>query len=542
MFGKPLKKPDCITINCFLKKSCKYYLFLVLFCGLCLGALFTVSDSFVDSRTVPKWYAFYYGVSLLIISAILLRKIERGLFEKYRDFIFLIVVTCCLGQAIYGVLQYCGFLSAYNSFRVTGSFNNPAGFAACLCAGLPFVTCLSRDKRKWIKWYSFAAAIIIAVGIVFSFSRAGMISLVVMASAFLISRIKSRNRVWAMLVTVVLFLGVLAALYFAKKDSADGRMLIWRCSWDMIRDKPVFGHGPGGFAAQYMNYQAAYFETHPGSPYALLADNVQHPFNEYLLIVTQYGFFGLALLIVLGWVVLRAYRKRYAGNPTVQAAGFCLLSLLVFSFFSYPFSYPFTWVMAGLSIWIIFGTRPMINRVTRIAGILVAVAVMIWASVHIRYEWLWGKIERESTTGRTEIVLPQYEYLYDRWAENRFFLYNYAYELSNTGQYDKSLLVATECSRIWANYYLELMMAEDYRKTKQYPEAEQHFKTAAAMCPARFMPLYKLFKIYTETGETDKARIMAGRILAKEVKVPSPLVSAIQQEVQDWLEHPGTEE
>jgi Lipid A core - O-antigen ligase and related enzymes len=55
----------------------------------------------------------------------------------------------------------------------------------------------------------------------------------------------------------------------------------------MITDKPLFGHGIGGFQREYMLYQAEYFKNHPDSNYAMLADIVKHPFNEFLLLVEQ---------------------------------------------------------------------------------------------------------------------------------------------------------------------------------------------------------------------------------------------------------------
>ena len=48
----------------------------------------------------------------------------------------------------------------------------------------------------------------------------------------------------------------------------------------MVTGKLVFGHGPGGFMAEYMDYQAKHFVQNPDSLYEQLADNVTHPFNE----------------------------------------------------------------------------------------------------------------------------------------------------------------------------------------------------------------------------------------------------------------------
>lgn len=45
-----------------------------------------------------------------------------------------------------------GFLPAYMQDAVTDCFGNSAGFAACLCVGLPFAVLWLHDKRKWVRF------------------------------------------------------------------------------------------------------------------------------------------------------------------------------------------------------------------------------------------------------------------------------------------------------------------------------------------------------------------------------------------------------
>ena len=78
-------------------------------------------------------------------------------------------------------------------------------------------------------------------------------------------------------------------LYSQKKDYANGRLLIWNVSVEMIKDKPLFGLGHDTFQAKYMNYQAEYFRNNPNSRYKLLADNVKHPFNEFIKVAVEFG-------------------------------------------------------------------------------------------------------------------------------------------------------------------------------------------------------------------------------------------------------------
>ena len=40
-------------------------------------------------------------------------------------------------------------------------------------------------------------------------------------------------------------------------------------------------------------FRVIHFSEHPDSPYVMLADNIAHPFNEYLLLTVNYGLVGL---------------------------------------------------------------------------------------------------------------------------------------------------------------------------------------------------------------------------------------------------------
>jgi hypothetical protein len=55
---------------------------------------------------------------------------------------------------IYGILQYSGVLHGNGGFRITGSFDNPAGFAASLCAGLPAVFYRVLKNRACQNWFT----------------------------------------------------------------------------------------------------------------------------------------------------------------------------------------------------------------------------------------------------------------------------------------------------------------------------------------------------------------------------------------------------
>ena len=281
--------------------------------------------------------------------SILFRRIK---FDTYSIYGTIIVFAFVL--ALHGILQYVGISSNRSVFAITGSFDNPAGFAAALACALPLCFLFFKKNENYLRYSAIAAAGIMAIAIVLSGSRAGIFAVLVASTTWLLlqSKIISQKSKIALVVALA---ALPLVLYFFKKDSADGRLLIWRCTMDMVADKPVFGHGHGAFQANYMLYQAEYFKANPDSRYAQLADNVMHPFNEYLLILSQYGIAGLSVFILLVFLLIRTYRR----NPSDEklAALLSLLALAVFSFFSYPFRYPFSWAMVVLCMSVIFNIK-----------------------------------------------------------------------------------------------------------------------------------------------------------------------------------------
>lgn len=514
---------------------------LLLFAFLCIGTLFAESCSFIDPQLVPKWALFYIIGGILISFYAIIKCFcykNDSSARSCKVLSFGIISLICCFQAIYGIGQYLGIFNSNMVDFVTGSFDNPAGFAACLVAGLPCFLCLS-ECNKYLKVYVYLLAGIVILGVVVSGSRAGLMSIIciiiVMCNRFLHlpKGMKNIKYIVVPLFLIFLFIG----LYFMKKDSANGRLLIWKCSLEMIKDKPLLGHGRNSFNAKYMLYQADYFKKHPDSKYLQLADNVKHPFNEFLLVAVDYGMTGL--LVVIGYIVLigSVYRNN---NGTNFISLLSLIAIGVFACFSYPFQYPFVWVMLILHCYFIFKSSvPVVSAgVRKICCVLALltcalIGESVWTFVNLEREWY--HIATKSLLGKTEEVLPQYKLLHSMMKDNFLFLYNYAAELNSSRHYEKSIDVLEECLKGHNDYDVQMLLADNLEKVNQWNQAEQHYQLAARMCPNRFMPLYRLVKVYQLQDKEEKAQKLASAIIMKEIKVPSAVVERIKMDLKQYI-------
>lgn len=514
------------------------------FIALCVGSIFVHSYLFTDSYIVPKWLFTVAGtLAMGLLYAF------RVLFGKPLkidiQWAAIVLVAVCFALAIYGMLQYVGLLMSPSTYKITGSFDNPAGFAACLCAGLPFAGFLFSKEYKLVRYIAWGFIAISIIAIVLSHSRAGIISVAVVGCVILFQKLK-RKRVWKYSLLGVLVL-LLVGCYWMKKDSADGRLLIWQCSLNMAKEAPWVGRGVGSFGAHYMDYQAAYFMQHGQSRFSMLADNVKEPFNEYLTILLNFGIMGMLVLSGLIGILFYCYKKK--PDKKKRIAFLALTSIGVFALFSYPFTYPFIWIVTFFSLFII--THEYINEhffmPYRWAKGLVCISVLVCSLIgiymlvqRVRAEVVWNKVAINIAPKLNGEDLHTYTMLESELNDNPYFLYNYAAVLLEQKKYAESLRVALKCRQYWADYDLELMIGENYQWLNKPNQAEKYYNSASMMCPCRFLPLYKLFQLYEGNNDIQRAVEMAKVINDKPMKITTPAIQMIKKEVEREMRHFNT--
>ena len=73
------------------------------------------------------------------------------------------------------------------------------------------------------------------------------------------------------------------------------------------------------------------------------------------------------------------------------------------------------------------------------------------------------------------------------------------------------------------------------KTTNPLEEVLAYPKMASAMCPVKFMPLYQLTELYLKTERKEDALILAQKIVDKEVKVSSPIISISIKCKKYWM-------
>ena len=452
----------------------------------------------------------------------------------------------CVGilEIVCALLQLGGLFPVINPYyHFTGSFDNPAVFAMFMSFCLPIGMYFTARSTAVCRLVWGVLTFCMGAFLILSASRTGILAGI--CSAFIMWMPKlgvikdyrfNRKRIILLWVALALLAGV---LYWCKQDSADGRLLAWKVSANMIADRPFLGWGNNGFDAFYMPYQADYFMRNPESSFLLLADNLSHPFNEFLWFTVQYGIAGLILLLLmLGWILKNVFK----GCDKQKKLWISLyFALAIWAMFSYPFHIPFVWLviayLLSVSLFPVFA-RFRFVRPLAFCALLVAFLYSVPMAVSYKNEVHWVKVQEKALMGETLDMLPQYAELYKDLKDDGAFLYNYGAELHFARHYNEALKILQECASKYNDYNVQMLMASCYQHLGQPQMSIEKYRYANRMVPNRFLPLYHEMRIYRENGDSVNACEVARTIMNKPVKIKkSAAVKRIIQEANECLDH-----
>lgn len=473
---------------------------------------------------------------VLCLIFLLLNNSEAYLKKKEIYFLMTIVAV---SEALLAGCQYFRLVKIYNTqFPVTGTFENPAGLAVWLVTLFPFAFYfVFSASKKWKTWGVFASGLIIT-GLLLSGSRTGVMALfvVILSIIFYCIPINRRAFRWLMPTVCILTIGLLVGLYGLKKDSADGRFLIWRCTWEMVQERFFIGHGPGSFGGLYMSYQARYLKEHHDERLIWLAGNVTHPFNEYLKLGVEYGLIGL-LFLFIGIIWLFRISKKYVTN--FQPLFLSLIALSICALFTYPLNYPSICMLLFINLGLITQQEKafvITETWKRYIAALIAIGLLIFAIYWKNMEIKWYQASRQALTGKSE-VMSIYQDLYPFMRENPLFLYNYGAELHERQRWQESITKLDECAKQLNDIDVQILLSDNYMNLKNYTQAEECLLLASQMCPNRFLPLYNLMKLYDQTNRCEEAYHLATEIIKKQVKISSYTIENIKKEMEEYVKN-----
>lgn len=456
-------------------------------------------------------------------------------------------------EAVWGLWQLCGFAaSGHSRYALTGSFFNPGPYAGYLAMVLPicwYRWLELRDPWKYLEIerrveyfivMGSGACILCVLPATMSRSAwlaAGISCVWVWAMEY--SEEKNwlgiwkehKKRVVQVIIGVVLILIMaIGALFLIKQDSAKGRLLMWKVACHAIAEKPWSGHGEGNFAAAFGDAQERYFA---GGDYAAWEERVagspKYAFNEYLRCAVEYGIpVTIVVLLVIGYCLCVGVRY--------EELGVCgaVISLLIFSFSSYPLQIPvFIVTFVGLLLACVLN-----HRWTTWA--MLAVAIAAYGIYRLADDRKMLDACREVVNvrmlyraGAYEAALEDYERLYPLLKEKDDFMFEYGHCLHKLERYEDSNRIMKEAMGLSNDPMILNIIGKNCRQAGDYRAAEYWFTRAIHRLPGRIYPYYLLALLYAEPGfcQPERFEEMKQIVQTKEPKVNSTAIREMREEL-----------
>jgi tetratricopeptide (TPR) repeat protein len=550
-----------IAIICY-KNSFRFSvldLLVLLFTGSVFLSSFVWNDA---SQNTTK-------LTILVLFVVLyfcIRIVETWYAVSLRWLFCVFIILTSLLEAVWGFLQFYGFENSQHSlFKLTGSFFNPGPYAGYLAVVFPLALHYwvqgkgLKEKEKWKKkvfhlspfTLSLLACIAILVVLPAAMSRASWLAVIAGSTIVLYKRyseyftsfqakvpfrkLRGKFGTW-MIGCIVIFLltTAFAGMYLLKKDSADGRMLTWKVSLQTIVRHP-FGVGLGNFSGAYGEEQVAYFTSGKATETEeRVAGNPEYGFNEYLQIGIESG---IVSLLLFASIIVFTFRSMIKTEDWGNMGS--LTALLVFAFFSYPFSVlPFLIIFVFL---IAINTNIRVNSPNSChpCSIVLACSCLLVTSFCLYCQYPVYKAYKEWNSNRIyyhagvhKESVQNYESLYPYLNDQIQFLFEFAQCLSKSEQPAKSNEVLRRALQISCDPMLYNIMGKNYQAMKKYEQAENTFVKSTQLVPCRLYPWYLLCKLYAEMELPEKAIKTAKIVLTKEPKVQSPAVNEMREEVK----------
>ena len=452
-------------------------------------------------------------------------------------------------EAIWGLGQLYGVvLSRHDQFLLTGSFYNPGPYSGFLATIFPIAfyewLCRRKEPKSIAGNVAWAAMLLIGCLIPCGMSRTawlavsiGVAYVVMVHEGERIVACWKRYRKRFMLFSGIALIGLAvaaSAAYGMKKDSADGRLLMWKVAERAVMERPLTGYGWNQVAGAYGQAQEDYFASGQAAPSEeWVAGAPEYVFNEYLQVALAWGI----PVLLLGLVVVGA--AFYAGNRN-RSYGLCgaLLSLAVFAFASYPLQFP-EFVVTGLLLVAACATSGQSVRKKYSMGVW-SLAVACCALYACNYG------ERRAATDRWENARPSYymeDYagaieayapLYESLVWNPRYLFEYGHALHKEGRYEESSGVMKEAMKHSSDAMILNIVGKNCQALGQYEEAEEWYIRSTHRLPNRLYPYYLLAKLYAEPGfhRPDKCRETIEKVLRWKPKVPSEAIEEMKRELE----------
>ena len=316
------------------------------------SADFKVSLKFFIAR-------LWFLTSFYFIAAVIFQK-----FRNIKSYLWMYIIGFSV-VIVYTLVRHAGYglgnqIMAHSMMKPF--YNDHTSYGAILAILIPILLGLFLSIKKSKRYTRFFIVLLIAFflfAIIFSYTRAAWVSLILALMVWIIIRLRIPFRV------VLLLFAVSVGMFFAvrpqvlmriekNRQQSSGnisehiksisnvstdqsnleRINRWNCAFRMWKDKPIFGFGPGVYQFKYAPYQMSDEKTEISTNFG----NMGNAHSEYLGPLAESGVLGmLSFLLIIYTTIMTGLRvyfhsKRKAVKRLALAILLALITYYVHGF------------------------------------------------------------------------------------------------------------------------------------------------------------------------------------------------------------------
>ena len=329
-----------------------------------------ISISLVISNTIMvslKDYIIF--ISYIFVYFLIINNINN---KKEFDSFLKIFFIISFFVSIYALIQYYGFDPYFNNLgRLTSTIGQKNWISNYLALIFPIIFSyflLEKHKNNKVIFYLLLSVLYATLmicqsrGIWISIILTTILAIYIIIKFKLIKIFKENKKILIILFFTFLLITFIystdnplnksaitvpqrAISTFDEEDpSINTRFLMWNITFNMIKDKPIFGSGIGTFKMNYLNYQAEFLKDNPY--YIKYSGKAGEAHNEYLQIWAEIGMIGLGLFILIFYFFFKAIFNFYKSSKNIKDKTITLglvmgiTSFLIHSLFTFPLHVP----------------------------------------------------------------------------------------------------------------------------------------------------------------------------------------------------------
>ena len=542
---------------------------------LILFSLVLVLSLFISKTKMVSLQDFIIFLSYILIFFLITNNLDRK--ADFNSFIHLFFIISFL-VSIYTIIQYYGldlYLSDLHSLTSTiGQKNWISNYLAMIFPVLFSYFLLEKTQKNRIPyflllsilystlmicqsrgiWISISLTIILAIYIIFKFN---------------LLKIFQENKKWLFLLLITFL--IITIIYstdnplnksaitvpqramstFDEQDpSINTRLLIWKTTFEMIKDKPILGSGIGTFKMNYLNYQGEFLKNNPY--YINYSGKAGEAHNEYLQIWAELGIIGLGLFLLIFYFFYKTIIDFYNNNKNVREKIITLglvmgiTCFLIHSLFTFPLHVP----ALGGTFFALLGLTVIYTRKINLAktdsdnrpkefkfknkGIKIALTIfvlifMVGAVNLVAVRPYIAEIQyfngmRHNVDGNYREALPCFQQAVSLDPYNGRILHALGTTYYNLGNLSKAeeILLQTTRYRSDANTFYNLGLV--YRQAGLLSKAEEEFKYAVYLMPKFTKSYYELGYLYFIQERYDDTIEQWNKILEIEPNFPNKYI------------------